>query len=41
VLNFGSGIFTGSNYWLDLAARTNGSGPFIELSPRQELTPTP
>ena len=41
VLNFGPGIFTGSNYWLDLAARTNGSGPFIELSPRQELTPTP
>jgi trimeric autotransporter adhesin len=40
-LNFGSGIFTGSNYWLDLAARTNGGGPFIELSPRQELTPTP
>ncbi len=40
-LNFGSGIFTGSNYWLDLAARTNGSSLFIELSPRQELTPTP
>ncbi len=41
VLNFGPGIFTGPNYWLDLAARTNGGGLFIELSPRQELTPTP
>ncbi|HTA29887.1 MAG TPA: tail fiber domain-containing protein [Candidatus Cybelea sp.] len=41
VLNFGPGIFTGANYWLDLAARTNGTSLFIELSPRQELTPTP
>jgi hypothetical protein len=40
-LNFGPGIFTGSNYWLDIAARTNGSGTFTALSPRQQLTPTP
>ena len=40
-LNFGSSIFTGSDYWLDLAARTNGSSKFVALSPRQELAPTP
>jgi trimeric autotransporter adhesin len=40
-LDFGAGIFTGSNDWLDIAARTNGSGTFTELSPRQQLTPTP
>ena len=40
-LDFGSGIFIGTNYWLDISVRTNGNGAFNELSPRQELTPTP
>jgi hypothetical protein len=40
-LDFGSGIFVGTNYWLDISVRTNGNGTFNELSPRQELTPTP
>jgi trimeric autotransporter adhesin len=40
-LDFGAGIFTGSDEWLDIAARTNGAGTFTELSPRQPLTPTP
>jgi hypothetical protein len=40
-LNFGSNIFAGSNYWLDISARTNGPGTFTELSPRQALTPSP
>jgi hypothetical protein len=40
-LNFGANIFTGSNCWLDIAARTNGGGNFTELSPRQPLTPSP
>ena len=40
-INFGSGIFTGSNYWLQIAVRTNGNGAFVPLSPRQALTPTP
>jgi hypothetical protein len=40
-LDFGAGVFSGSNYWLDIAARTNGGGAFAELSPRQPLTPTP
>ena len=39
-LDFGS-VFNGSNYWLEIAARTNGSGAFSTLSPRQPITPTP
>ena len=41
-LDFGS-IFTGSNYWLEIAARTNGPGSpgFTTLSPRQPITPAP
>jgi hypothetical protein len=41
LLDFGAGIFTGANYWLDIAVRTNGGGAFMELTPRQPLTPTP
>jgi hypothetical protein len=40
-LDFEAGIFTGTNYWLDIAVRTNGGGTFAELSPRQPLTPAP
>src|SRR5689334_15011085 len=40
-LDFGAGIFTGSNYWLDISVRTNGSGAFSQLLPRQPLTPAP
>ena len=41
-LNFGSGIFTGTNYLLQIGVRTNGStGAFTTLSPRQPLTPAP
>src|SRR5579859_5680302 len=39
-LDFGN-QFPGSNRWLEIAARTNGSGAFTTLSPRQSLTPTP
>jgi hypothetical protein len=39
-LDFG-GVFSGSNYWLEVAARTNGSGAFSVLSPRQPILPTP
>jgi len=39
-LDFG-GVFNGSNYWLEIAARTNGNSAFTTLSPRQQLTPTP
>ena len=40
-LDFGSGVFTGSARWLDLAVRTNGNGAFTALAPRQPLTPAP
>jgi hypothetical protein len=39
-LDFG-GVFNGSNYWLELAARTNGGGAFTALNPRQPVLPTP
>ncbi len=39
-LDFG-GVFNGSNYWLEIAARTNGGASFSTLSPRQPITPTP
>jgi len=40
-LDFGGGIFTGSNYWLDLSVRTNDTGAFTELAPRQPAMPVP
>jgi hypothetical protein len=40
-LDFGAGIFTGSNYWVKISARTNGSGVFTNLIPLLPLTPTP
>jgi lysophospholipase L1-like esterase len=39
-LDFGD-VFNGSNYWLDVSVRTNGTGPFIELLPRQPITSVP
>jgi microcystin-dependent protein len=41
ILDFGTGVYNGTNYWLDIAVRTNGGSAFSELSPRQPLTPTP
>jgi hypothetical protein len=40
-MDFGSGIFTGPDRWLQIAVRTNGALTFTNLSPRQKLTPTP
>ena len=39
-LDFGPGIFTGPNYWLDVSVGTNG-GALSELNPRQAVTPAP
>jgi hypothetical protein len=39
-LDFGA-VFNGSNYWLEIAVRTNGSANFTILEPRQLLTPAP
>ncbi len=35
------GAFNGSNYWLEIAARTNGGGAFTTLFPRQPILPVP
>jgi len=40
-LDFGAGIFSGINYWLEIAVRTNGAVGFTKLAPRQPLLPVP
>ena len=35
-LDFGAGAFNGDARWLEIGVRTNGSGAFTELAPRQE-----
>jgi len=39
-LDFGP-VFNGSNYWLEIGARTNGDGGFTTLNPRQAIAPAP
>jgi lysophospholipase L1-like esterase len=39
-LDFG-GLFSGSNYWLQISTRTNGGPVFTTLSPRQPISPVP
>jgi Chaperone of endosialidase len=41
-LDFGSSPFSGSDRWLQIAARPGAStGPYTNLSPRQKITPAP
>ncbi len=40
-LDFGNGVFNGTAYWLDIAARPSGNGPYTPLSPRQPVNPAP
>jgi len=40
-LNFGPGVFDGSDRWLEIGVTTNGGGAFATLSPRQPLTSAP
>src|SRR5271155_433141 len=41
-LDFGSNIFTGTNYWLEIGVRTNGSiTDYSILAPRQALSAVP
>jgi hypothetical protein len=40
-IDFGSGIFNGSNYWLEVSVRTNGAGGYTSLTPLQAVTPAP
>ena len=37
-LDFGPGIFDGSNYWLEVDAKTNNAGVYVDLSPLQAVT---
>src|ERR1700733_8370455 len=41
MIDFGTGVFTGTNYWLQFGVATNGVSSFTPLRPRQQLTPTP
>ena len=40
-LNFGSGVFDSSNYWMQLGVRSNNVGGYTDLNPLQPVTPTP
>ena len=40
-LDFGAGVFTGPDCWLQIAVRATGAASFTPLSPRQRITPTP
>jgi hypothetical protein len=41
IVDFGENAFTGVSNWLQVAVRTNGSGAFSTLAPRQLLAPVP
>jgi hypothetical protein len=40
-VDFGAGVFTGGSNWLSLGVRTNATGSFTTLAPRQQVTPAP
>jgi hypothetical protein len=40
-LDFGAAAFNGPDRWLEIAVRTNGSGSFSTLAPRQRIAPAP
>src|SRR5437016_2706027 len=40
-IDFGPGLFTGSNYWLEVDVKTNLAGSYTVLSPLQAVTPAP
>ena len=40
-LDFGIGVFTGPDRWLQIAVRTNGGDTFNDLTPRQPFTSVP
>ena len=40
-LDFGGGVFAGTNFWIEISVRMNGSGAFSTLAPRQPITPAP
>jgi hypothetical protein len=41
-VDFGAGVFTGTNLWLEIGVRPGDSGGgYTDLAPRQPITPTP
>ena len=40
-LDFGADVFTGASRWLAIGVRTNGTGSFVLLLPRQAILPAP
>ncbi len=40
-IDFGAGIFAGSNFWLEIDVKTNASDAYTDLAPLQAITPTP
>jgi len=40
-VDWGAGVFTGADVWLEISVRTNGANAFSVLSPRQLVTPVP
>src|SRR5690242_13409880 len=40
-LDFGGGVFSGSNFWLQVDVKTNGAVSYTTLTPLQALTPSP
>lgn len=40
-LDFGGGVFTGPEYWLEIGVRTNGAASYSTILPLQPVTPTP
>jgi hypothetical protein len=41
LIDFGTGVFTGSSNWLHIQVVTNGGTAFSSLLPRVQVTPTP
>jgi hypothetical protein len=40
-VDFGSGVFTGSDLWLEITVSTNGANTFATVAPRQQFNPVP
>ena len=40
-VDFGNGVFTGSDLWLEIAVSTNAADAFSTIAPRQLFTPVP
>jgi hypothetical protein len=40
-VDFGGGVFTGENLWLEIAVSPHGAGTFTAVAPRQTFMPTP